>query len=516
MTPALVDLRPTSRRPGREPGPRGKLTALSGSVLGRRFVVHGTTELGRSSGCTIVLDDSEVSRTHARVEVVDGTFVVVDCGSRNGTFVNGERVERATLAFGDKLRVGGTTFVFTRHDLVEEERIQRHRLETLGRMCVGVVHDLNNALCVVSSSVAYLREVDGRDGSNDSNECLADIAAASDQAAQLARQLVSFARGAPATPVPVDVAALCSDVLKLARRTFPQSINLAARLEPGLVVVAEPTQLHQILMNLCVNARDAILATNRPGAILVTAGRRSARSGGTQAVYISVQDDGAGIDEETRERLFEPFFSTKAEGNGFGMGLATVSDLVMQLGGHIELESAVGVGSTFTIELPEVPLRVVPSSSGRSSALQTVREEGRRSRGEHALVVDDDAGVRRSFSRVLRQAGYVVSDAEDGLAALEFLGQTARAVDVVLLDLDMPRMGGEEALGQIKRKHPHIPVIIVSAHTASDVLASVRGRGAHAMIAKPCGPEELLSYVGRALEAKASPFFEETTLSGNR
>lgn len=490
-----------------------QLTALSGSLLGRRFVVKGTSHLGRSSSSSVVLCDAEVSRDHARIDATEDGFVVVDLGSRNGTFVNGQRVERALIRFGDKLRLGGTSFVFTKHDLLEEDRIQRHRLETLGRMCVGVVHDLNNALCVVTSSVAYLRNRRDSTDTSEVDECLADVQQASEQAALLAKQLVSFARGARAAPEPVDVPSLCTEVLQLARRTFPRNISVRSQLEPGLCVMAEPTQLHQILMNLCVNARDAILATNRSGSICVKATRSVARAGGGSAVEISVQDDGAGMDEATRERLFEPFFSTKEASAGYGMGLATVSDLVVQLGGHIGLTSEVGVGTTFSLELPEGPTRRT-SVRRRPSGARTDCGKRRSSHGEHILVVDDDAAVRRSFSRILRQAGYSVSEAPEGESALTCLASSQSKVDLVLLDLDMPVMGGEQALGWIRQHHPRTPVVIVSGHVGTDVLARVRGRGAQAMIPKPCGQDELISYVARALDRGASQIFDETTLSG--
>jgi len=490
----------------------GQITILAGTLLGRRYVVKDGVTIGRAADADIALEDAEVSRAHARIErAPDGRFFASDLGSRNGTYVNGAQIERAPLTFGDKLRVGATSMVFTRHDEFEEERIQRHRLETLGRMCVGVVHDLNNALCVVSSSVAYLRDQETACAS-EQRECLEDIQAASDRAAQLSRQLVAFARGTGDGPRRMDVAALCTEATKLARRTFPQSISITARLEPGLFVLAESPQLHQILMNLCVNARDAILATGRQGTILIESrrGLLEPRPGQPPCVIVSVHDDGMGMDERTRAHLFEPFFTTKGEGGGFGMGLATVADLVTQLGGHIHVESTPGAGSVFSIELPMAPDRADPAVAVTGSP--TPRGTERRGNGERILVVDDDPGVRRSFARVLRHAGYAVLEAGDGVEGLQLLSRPESAISVVLLDLDMPKMGGEEMLGRVRHAFPRLPVLIVSGHTGPETLARVRARGAHGLIAKPCGSEELLAYIGRSLEAAAARgIFEEHT-----
>lgn len=476
-----------------------QLTILAGGLTGRRYLVDEALSIGRTSEADVLLEDPEVSRAHARIQrLPDGRFVVLDLGSRNGTFVNGVRVEREQLVFGDKILVGSTSMVLTRHDDDEEERIQKHRFETLGRLCVGVVHDLNNALCVISSSAEYLSDEDGA-GEHEQSECVRDIHAAADRAAKLSRHLVAFARGGGDGPERVEVAPLCVEAVKFASRAFPKSIELAARLEPGLFTIAEPTQLHQILLNLCVNARDAILASGRGGSIRIESKRGSIepRAGQPHTLLIAVEDDGIGMDEETKARLFEPFFSTKAERGGSGVGLATVADLVARLGGRIRVESVPGAGSSFLIELPLVE---PGQRRERRALISTGTATAPSGLGRCVLVVDDDAGVRRSVSRVLRHAGFTVREAEDGARGLVVARQVPQ-IDLVLLDLDMPRMGGEEVLAQLKQVRPALPIIIVSGHVSPETLARVHAQGARSTIPKPFSSEELLSHIGRALES---------------
>ncbi len=492
------------------------ITVLTGILLGRRYRLAGVLTIGRSPEADILVEDPEVSRHHARVgRDGDGSFFAEDLGSRNGTLLNGARISRAPLDFGDKLTVGSTSMVFARHDELDDERAHRHRLEMLGRLSAGMVHDLNNALSIVASSVAFLR------GQRSSwppaeAECLEDIQAASDRAAQLSRQLVAFARGSGGSPYLVDVAAVCTETVKLARRTFPQNIELRARLQPGLTVRAESAYLHQILMNLCVNARDAVAGTGRPGLITVESRLVELQTGCPERVVeLEVSDDGAGMDESTRARIFEPFFTTKGPGSGSGLGLAMVSELVTQLGGRIRVDSSLGVGTKFCIELPEA---IAGSRGERSSARAspTWRGARRAGRDERVLVVDDDAGVRRSFARVLRRAGFAVREASDGSEALNALESADSPFHILLLDLDMPRITGEEVIGEVKKKYPMLPVIVASGHTGPETLARVRAHGAYAVIAKPPAPDELVGCVCQALDDTRRSYLEENTLSGLR
>ncbi len=463
--------------------PAGRLTAMSGSHLGRSYLVEPALVIGRTSSQPR-LDDNEVSRRHARAwRETDGTFHVEDLGSMNGTFVNGVRTARSPLVFGDRLRVGRTTFVFGRHDVESEVLFQRNRVDTVGHVTLGLVHDFNNALCVVKSMTALLQEdPDLTTAARD--ECLADMAAACERAEQLTKRMMGFARGHQVAGL-VDLRDVVVETLRLVRRALPDNVQIVADVPAGLRFFGESTQVMQVLLNLVINARDAI-GVGHAGQVWINGSHRN------DEILLSVRDDGCGMTPEVKARLFEPFFSTKGP-KGNGIGLASVKEIVHSHGGRLDVDSAPGAGTTFRVHLPTH----VEATSGRprsTAEMHAVSVSG--GAGERVLVLDPNPGSQRSVTRLLRLAGYVVESAGD----LHVDPSRADPIDVLVVDLDLDERGEVARFIGEHRAHRSDLAIVCMVTTPHDgMLARARALGAHAVLPKPFNRAELLAALHRAL-----------------
>ncbi len=486
-----------------------RLVVVEGDVPGRKFTINRQATLGRSSRADVTVHDREVSREHARIARCEKGFVLEDLGSQNGTFVDEVPVSRKLLAMGDKIRLGPrVVLVFTRRDPIEEVLQQRQRLESLGRLTAGVAHDFNNMVGAVTAAAECLAGVleDETMDRDVAADCVADMQAAASRAAALSRSLLDFAKGANSGHRVVDLGALCKDLVKLVRRTFPHSTRIVLDAQPGLAVEGDATELQQILMNLCVNGRDAM---TDGGTLHITARRARPDEGPPVGsvergrVVVSVGDTGVGIDEETRKRIFEPFYTTKPRGAGFGVGLSTVRELVNVHGGSIEVASEPGVGTRFDVFLPKA------STSGALPTETTTQAPPVMPRGGIAgstvLLVDDEPVVRRSLARLLRRAGAEVVEACDGRAGVERFASLDERPDVVLFDLDMPRLTGDEAHRELESVHGHVPVVFMSGRGSAPEIPPET-----TCLRKPCTGPELLMALAEALDSVPSEGEEET------
>lgn len=472
-----------------DPGAREQLVLLAGNEAGRAFSIDASVTIGRSADCDISFaGEPSVSRRHARARRdATGQLSVEDLGSRNGTFVNGVPVvDRARLKVGDRLQIGPhIVLLLTREDPLQDLLRERQKMEAIGRMAAGIAHDFNNVVAAALAAGEHLGarlEMQGATADSETSDCLADLRASLERAADLTRSLATLGRRKTrAAETAIEVAGVCEEVLRLCERTFGPSYRVVRRLGGGLYVKAHRTELHQILLNLCLNARDAMPTG---GTVTVTVERahghvdaRGMARG--PSVLIRVADTGQGMSEEIRKRVFEPFFTTKREGHGTGLGLATVLDLVTSMNGQIEIESQPGSGSTFSIWLPAESAatrsRSGPHRAQSSGPPSTCR----------VLLVDDDALVRRSIARILVGAGFTVATAADGFEALEKLRAADPRPQVVVLDLDMPRMSGEETLEHLLRIDPDLRVVVVSGHWDPDRRRALLARGAAAYLSKP-------------------------------
>lgn len=480
-----------------------RLVVVRGEQVGRRIAVEGTIVIGRGHDAQVQFDDAEISRRHARIAPLDAAgFVIEDLGSRNGTHVNGKQVQRAQLAYGDEIQIGSKIVLrFTQRDPVEEHAIRQQRLQALGRLAAGVSHDVNNMLSAIGANVDWLRGLadDTALGETEVRESLADIATAALRASELTRGIISFARGQGRGRSRVDMSALVGEVLRLLRHSLPRNVELHSTVEPSVFVLGDRVELHQVLMNLCLNARDAMLdggtlsvevslqpATTLQGLPLSTDGPHAC---------VTVKDTGIGMDEATRSRVFEPFFSTKGEGAGFGLGLATVREVVSYHQGYISVDSAPGRGSAFTF--------YVPAHLGRPKEqwMAATMEQGTPARtadptlGSTILIVDDEAVVQRSIGRLLKRAGYEVTLVSTGSEALDHYEHARRRPDLVLLDMDMPGLSGEDTLVALQRVNPLVRVLVMSG----DPERSSAVEGVLGSVGKPSDAASLVDAVRTAL-----------------
>jgi PAS domain S-box-containing protein len=375
------------------------------------------------------------------------------------------------------------------------------RMEAVGQLAGGVAHDFNNLLTVIQSyaSLALKELGEGHPLSQDLSVVLGACTSASD----LTRKLMSFARQLPVEPQTVKVKGTVEKLAKLARGVLGQSIELTVEAEDDLMVQIDAGALDQVLLNLVINARDAMPSG---GALSIEASRiditedwalSRATLGRGVYVVISVTDTGVGIPRGLLERVFDPFFTTKGE-SGVGLGLATCWGLIQQAGGTMNVYSEEGVGTTFKIYLP-----FEGAATADAEPIAVVEAPG--AVGEHTiLLVEDQEALRTVVCGVLRRAGYRVVEASAGAQALDQLDQVGEKPDLLLSDMSMPGMSGTELAGAVRSRMPGTPILLMSGLAARGFNAQQLA-GAH-LLSKPFTPASLLSAVARALtEGKPPP-----------
>jgi CheY-like chemotaxis protein len=367
-------------------------------------------------------------------------------------------------------------------------------MEAFGQLAGGVAHDFNNVLTVIQGSAAALHDP----GLSDAERvALADeILQASDRAARLTRQLLLFSRRKPAQLRALDLNAVVADTADMLRRLIGEHLTLETRFAAGGAPVhADLGMMEQVLMNLVVNARDAM----PQGGHVAIETRASAPAPGAPAgtVCLTVRDDGKGIAPEHLPHVFEPFFTTKEVGKGTGLGLATVFGIVQQHGGTIALDSRLGEGTTVEIVLPRLGC-VAARSAGQGPERTAAPARGR---GELVLLVEDDAGVRSLARRVLEREGYRVAEASSAAGALEIWAVRRDEIALVLTDVVMPGgMTGRELAERMRAERPALPVVYSSGYT-EDVLGDVSAlRGAPWTLDKPYDPVALVRVIRASLD----------------
>jgi two-component system cell cycle sensor histidine kinase/response regulator CckA len=464
------------------------LIVLSGPNAGQRVELDEQLIIGRGETCGMRLLDPDISREHARVtRNRDGAYLLEDLRSRNGTMVDAVPVTRHMLRVGDRIRFGRSTVVlFTNFGDVEDQILHKQKLEALGRLAGGVAHDFNNLLGAVLSNVAYLLEEQGELEAGEVTATLDDIQSAALRAADLTRQLLGFARKGKYEHRPTNVHELVGEVVNILGRTIDPAVRFHVNGDPSLWVLGDRSQLHQVFLNLCINARDAM---PHGGNLRIDTFCRD------DFVIVEFTDDGCGMPPDVRERVFEPFFTTKDVGRGTGLGLATVYGVVKNHGGEIHVESEVGRGTTFRIflprhETPEPKTEVVEMTS--PGVEQTV------------LVVDDEQLARRGCARNLRSGGFKVLTAEDGPEAIRLYEEHKDHIDVVLLDVLMPGMSGEQVAERLYAMDPHVRIVAISGFADmrdADLLFQGRSVG---FLRKPFTPVGLNDTIMRALRKPMS------------
>jgi signal transduction histidine kinase len=305
-----------------------------------------------------MLNDPDVSRRHARFGFGDRGFEIEDLRSANGTLVNGTRITGvAPLRIGDRVQVGRTVLVLAQHDELEERVVRMQRLEAMATLAAGIAHDFNNALAVVVSNLEWVNEALPPDAAT-AHEAMKEIRAATTSATSLARRLLRLGRNEPLTFGPVALGPLVTQTTAMTRRRAQGPVSITVDVPPEMSVLGSYDELHQVILNLCNNACDAMpdggkLAL-RARYVKLDAERAMAKQVAAAGEYVelSVADTGSGMPPEVLARAFEPFFTTKPKDRGTGLGLAMIHSSVRRHGGAIEVESSVGLGTTFRVTLP--------------------------------------------------------------------------------------------------------------------------------------------------------------------
>jgi PAS domain S-box-containing protein len=407
---------------------------------------------------------------------------------------------RQVLLSVDRVELGREPcLLLLAHDVTELRELERElrqaqKMEAVGRLAGGVAHDFNNILTAMSGADALLLE--GLAETDPLRRFAEQIKRSISRAAILTRQLLTFTRKQPIQPVVVDPNEAVRAIDEMLRRMIGADIELRCELRALGRVKADPGALEQVLMNLAVNARDAM-----PGGGTLSLRTADLRGGGAvpdgEWVQIEVADTGVGMDAATRARLFEPFFTTKEQGKGTGLGLSTVYGIVRQSRGHIEVDSEPGHGSHFRILLPRaVEARPAEARAADQGALPTGHET--------ILLVEDDEAVRELVHFVLERLGYHVIDASDGVEALAVAASHTGTIDLLLSDLVMPRMDGRQLAVRLRLARPGLKVIHMSGYPGGQADGEIGLDDGTTFLPKPFERQQLARLVRATLDTSPS------------
>ena len=424
----------------------------------------------RSEFHTRMLEEGHVRDFQYQIRRQDGTPLWVS-----------ENAHEVCDPDGRVLYYEGTVEDISRHRELEEQIRQMQKIEAIGRLAGGVAHDFNNILMAISS---YAELLSRKLPEADATRCYVDeIVRATDRGASLTQGLLAFSRKQVLSPQVVDLNTLIRDQINMLERLLGETIVL--KFQPGENLghtKVDPGQVQQVVMNLVINARDAMpdggeVVIETANAELDCVGADPDSMPHSEYVMISVADNGCGISEATKPHIFEPFFTTKEQGKGTGLGLATVFGIVKQSAGQIFLQSELGVGTTFKVYLPRVEHQI----ENPDLELQPASVGGQ----ETILLVEDQAAIRESTAEYLADSGYIVLQAQNGVEAMEMVSQHDGIVDLLLTDVVMPTMGGKELSDKFSEVYPDSRVIFMSGFS-NDTLSSHHGLDRrHTLLQKP-------------------------------
>jgi two-component system, cell cycle sensor histidine kinase and response regulator CckA len=381
----------------------------------------------------------------------------------------------------------------------EDQLRQSQKMEAVGQLAGGIAHDFNNLLMAIMSN-AELAALD-LPPSSPSAANIEEIKSASRRARSLTQQLLAFSRKQMLQPRVLDLNAVVRDAEQILRRLIGENITMSVMLDEAVGHVrADPGQLAQVLMNLAVNARDAM---PNGGQLTIESGNRDVSAidarlhRGLQPgryVLLSVRDNGVGMDDATKTRIFEPFFTTKPPGQGTGLGLSTAYGIVKQSGGYIAVDSTPGSGTTFTILLPRVFEQPEPAAAHPAPEAPATTTRGT------VLLVEDEAAVREAAKRMLRKYGFAVIEAKNGEDALMLWEREQSRIDLVLTDVVMPVLGGAELAQALRRQRPELKVVFMSGYTQGNLELSSLDESASRFLPKPFTTDQLIGTLRELLQ----------------
>ena len=481
--------------------PEGRFLSVNAAVVRMLGYESAADVLGLDMARDVYADAAERQRLVERDTYSDRQYDSVEATwkRRDGRLLTVQLSVRAVRNGAGQVEYY-ETFV---RDVTDQRRLQQQvlqsqKMEAVGRLAGGIAHDFNNLLTVITSySDLLLEDLAPGDAKRDDLE---QVRKAADGAAALTRQLLAFSRQQVVEPRVVSLNTVVEGLQKILRRVIGEDIELTTTLAPDLGAVrADVGQLEQVLMNLAVNARDAMPTGGR--LTVETANvehdpdyaRDREAAAVRQFAMLAVSDTGCGMDEATKARIFEPFFTTKEPGKGTGLGLATVYGIVKQAGGFIWVYSEPGQGTSFKSYLPEVD-----ATGERTTAVAGARAP----RGtETVLLVEDAAGVRAVTKQVLERQGYVVLEAPDGEAALQLAHRHRGPIHLLLTDVVMPRVSGRELAERLTQVRPDMKVLYASGYTDDSVVRHGILELGTAYLQKPFSPESLARKVRDVLDA---------------
>ena len=382
---------------------------------------------------------------------------------------------------------------------LEQQLLASQKMESIGQLTGGIAHDFNNLLVAILGYTDLAQTEDAQQ--QDVQQYLEEIQFAGERAADMTQKLLAFSRRQIIEPEPINANNLIQGLQLMIDRLLPENINVIFNLEEkSLIVMADSGQLEQVVINLVVNARDSMpsggtlkikssLASIEGGFV---SQKPFAREG--QYIAISISDTGTGMSNEIRKHIFEPFYTTKPEGSGTGLGLSVVFGIIKQHDGFIDLESSVGKGTNFTVYLP----------FNRNKPKAVIPEVQRSVMGgnETIFIVEDNVQVRNLARLILVSAGYKVLEAVDGIDALKQFHLRKEEIDLVVMDVVMPRMGGKDVMERMRRDKPDIEIIFTSGYSASEIHTNFILEEGLEFIPKPYSTDVLRARVRAVLDGE--------------
>jgi PAS domain S-box-containing protein len=384
----------------------------------------------------------------------------------------------------------------TERKKLEAQFLRAQRMESIGTLASGIAHNLGNLLSPILLSIQMLMR---KFTDEESQHMLAILKINAERAGEMIKQVLEFARGIEGERIELQPAHLIREVAKILQSTFPKTIKIRVSVAQDLSpVVGDATQLHQVLMNLCVNARDAM-----PGGGSLTIEAENTYLDENYArmhfeakpgpyVVVRVADTGIGMPPDVLEKIFEPFFTTKEQGKGTGLGLPSIRGIVKGHGGFIDVYSEVGKGTEFRIYIPA-------ATSGQARQPEEVSVSSPLGRGELILVVDDEDAILEVARRALQENGYRVLTARDGTEALALYAEHKKKIDAVLMDMMMPYLDGAATIRALQKLDPEVRIIASSGLSASDKMFEAANQGVNRFLTKPYTAEKLLNALAETL-----------------
>ncbi|MBI1807102.1 MAG: response regulator [Ignavibacteria bacterium] len=437
----------------------------------------------------------EIQRILDREGVIHGYEVQMYRKDRNKIWVS-QSIRAVRDSKGALLYYEGLVTDITDRKKLEAQLLRTQRLESIGILAGGIAHDLNNVLAPIMMAVQVLKH-HFKDGKM--QQMLATLESSARRGADIVKQVLIFARGADGERGLLQPKHLIHEIENIVRETFPKSIELETHVENDLSLInGDSTQLHQVFLNLCVNARDAM-----PSGGMLTLEAKNAsldenfarfHSGAKAGPYVvfTVSDTGTGIPITITNKIFDPFFTTKEIGKGTGLGLSTALGIVKSHGGFIDMYSEIGKGTRFAIYLPS-------AESAQVSGVESKQEAVPLGQGELILVVDDEASIREIAKMTLEAHGYRVMLAQNGIDAITLFRQEQKDIDLVITDMAMPLLDGPSTIRELRKINPDVKIIGASGLTSGEDLMTSAVPNVDTFLSKPYTAEELLKSLGKIL-----------------